>query len=142
LNKRFESDLSRAEFTSLPLTIILIVAFGALVAAGLPVLLAFSAVLAATGLNSIISHLVPTDVQTVTSVILMIGMAVGIDYSLFYIQREREERGSGRRHMRHSCVRLPRRGRRCSSRAPPSSSPWPACSSPATRSSRRSPSGR
>ena len=47
---------------SLPLTIaILIVAFGALVAAGLPVMLAFSAVLAATGLNSLVSHLVPTD---------------------------------------------------------------------------------
>jgi RND superfamily putative drug exporter len=98
LNKRFESDLTRAEFTSLPLTlVILLVAFGALVAAGLPVLLAFSAVLAAIGLNSLVSHVVPTDAQTVTSVILMVGMAVGIDYSLFYIQREREERRSGKR---------------------------------------------
>ena len=62
LDQRFASDMNRAELTSLPLTIgILIVAFGALVAAGLPVLLAFSAVLAATGLNSLVSHLVPTD---------------------------------------------------------------------------------
>jgi uncharacterized membrane protein YdfJ with MMPL/SSD domain len=97
MDHRFASDLSRAELTSLPLTlIILLLAFGALVAAGLPVLLAFSAVLAATGLNTLVSHLVPTDEQTVTSVILMIGMAVGIDYSLFYLQREREERRRGR----------------------------------------------
>ncbi len=97
LGKRMDSDMSRAELTSLPLTIaILLVAFGALVAAGLPVLLAFSAVLAATGANSLVSHLVPTDEQTLSAIILMIGMAVGIDYSLFYLRREREERHSGR----------------------------------------------
>ncbi len=97
LGKRMDSDLSRAEMTSLPLTIaILLVAFGALVAAGLPVLLAFSAVLAATGANSLVSHLVPTDEQTLSAIILMIGMAVGIDYSLFYLRREREERHRGR----------------------------------------------
>jgi RND superfamily putative drug exporter len=60
LEEAFNQDLSRAEFTSLPLTlIILLVAFGALVAAGLPVLLAVTAVVAATGLNTIISHAVP-----------------------------------------------------------------------------------
>jgi len=97
LGKRMDSDMSRAEMTSLPLTVaILVVAFGALIAAGLPVLLAFSAVLAATGVNSLVSHLVPTDVQTVSAIILMIGMAVGIDYSLFYLRREREERHAGR----------------------------------------------
>jgi uncharacterized membrane protein YdfJ with MMPL/SSD domain len=97
VSRRFESDMRRAEVTSLPLTIgILIVAFGALVAAGLPVLLAFSAVLAATGLNSLASHVVPTDQQTLSAIILMIGMAVGIDYSLFYLRRAREERHAGR----------------------------------------------
>ena len=96
LGKRFEHDMARAEYTSFPLTIaILLVAFGALVAAGLPVLLAFSAVLAATGLNSVVGHFVPTDKQTVSAVILMMGMAVGIDYSLFYLRREREERHGG-----------------------------------------------
>jgi uncharacterized membrane protein YdfJ with MMPL/SSD domain len=96
VNERFGSDMRRAEVTSLPLTIaILIVAFGALVAAGLPVLLAFSAVLAATGLNSLFSHIIPTDQQTLSAIILMIGMAVGIDYSLFYLRREREERRKG-----------------------------------------------
>jgi uncharacterized membrane protein YdfJ with MMPL/SSD domain len=96
VGRRFERDMSRAEYTSLPLTlIILLVAFGALVAAGLPVILAFSAVLAATGLNAVVSHLVPTDQQTLSAIILMLGMAVGIDYSLFYIRREREERRAG-----------------------------------------------
>ncbi len=97
VGQRFERDMRRAELTSLPLTVaILILAFGALVAAGLPVILAFSAVLAATGLNSLVSHLVPTDQQTLSAIILMIGMAVGIDYSLFYLRREREERHAGR----------------------------------------------
>jgi RND superfamily putative drug exporter len=96
LSKRFEGDMGRAEVTSLPLTIaILVVAFGALIAAGLPVILAFSAVLAATGLNALVSHILPTDQQTLSAIILMIGMAVGIDYSLFYLRREREERYAG-----------------------------------------------
>jgi len=97
VDKRFERDMGRAELTSFPLTIaILVVAFGALVAAGLPVLLAFSAVFFATGMNQLVSHLVPTDQQTLAAIILMIGMAVGIDYSLFYLRREREERQFGR----------------------------------------------
>jgi RND superfamily putative drug exporter len=97
LDQRFASDMHRAEVTSLPLTLaILLVAFGALVAAGLPVLLAFSAVFAATGLNALASHVIPTDQQTLSAIILMIGMAVGIDYSLFYLRREREERHAGR----------------------------------------------
>ena len=96
LDQRFAHDMGRAEVTSLPLTLgILLVAFGALVAAGLPVLLAFSAVLAATGLNSLLSHVLPTDQQTLGAIILMLGMAVGIDYSLFYLRREREERQRG-----------------------------------------------
>jgi RND superfamily putative drug exporter len=96
VNKRFASDMQRAEYTSVPLSlVILLAAFGALVAAGLPVLLALSAVLAATGVNALASHLVPTDAQTLRAIILMLGMAVGIDYSLFYIRREREERRAG-----------------------------------------------
>ena len=71
--------------------VILIIAFGALVAAGLPVLLAFSGVLATVGLSALASHLVAASSAT-QSVILLIGMAVGVDYSLFYLRREREER--------------------------------------------------
>jgi RND superfamily putative drug exporter len=88
-------DFRRAELTTVPLTIaILLVAFGALVAAGLPVLLAFSGVLATVGLAAAASHVFPASPDT-KSVILLVGMAVGVDYSLFYIRREREERANG-----------------------------------------------
>jgi RND superfamily putative drug exporter len=74
--------------------VILLVAFGAFVAAGVPLLLGFSAVLRAIGLSALISHAVPaTDITA--SVILLMGMAVGVDYALFYLRREREERAAG-----------------------------------------------
>jgi len=92
-------DFQRAEFLSLPVTFaILIVAFGALIAAGIPVLLALSSVAAALGLSTLASHLLPST-DTTSSVILLIGMAVGVDYSLFYLRREREERAKGRGHL-------------------------------------------
>ena len=95
LNEKSDSDLHKAEKLALPATlIVLLFAFGALVAAGLPVLLAFSGVLAAFGLSSLASHLLPASDAT-ASVILLVGMAVGVDYSLFYIKREREERARG-----------------------------------------------
>ena len=92
-------DFQRAEVLSLPVTLlILIIAFGALIAAGVPVLLALSSVIAAMGLSTLASHLVPAGDVT-SSVILLIGMAVGVDYSLFYVRREREERARGRGHV-------------------------------------------
>ncbi len=95
LNATIGKDFSRAETLSLPLTfLILLVAFGAFVAAGVPVLLAFSAVLASLGLSSLVSHVAHASGAT-SSVILLIGMAVGVDYSLFYVKREREERAAG-----------------------------------------------
>jgi uncharacterized membrane protein YdfJ with MMPL/SSD domain len=95
LNDTLNKDFKRAEYSSLPVTlVILIVAFGALVAAGLPVLLAFSGVLATIGLSALASHVVAAGDAT-QSVILLIGMAVGVDYSLFYLRREREERRRG-----------------------------------------------
>ena len=91
----YNDDFARAETLSVPLTlVVLLLAFGALVAAGIPVLLAFSAVLAAVGLNELVSHLVPA-ADAAKSVILLVGMAVGVDYSLFYLRREREERAAG-----------------------------------------------
>jgi RND superfamily putative drug exporter len=90
-------DFKKAEALTLPMTlVILLFAFGALVAAALPVLLAFSAVLASIGIYSLITHVLPGDFTTTQSVILLIGMAVGVDYSLFYLRREREERHVGR----------------------------------------------
>nr|WP_245665926.1 MMPL family transporter [Actinoplanes subtropicus] len=92
-------DFQKAEILSLPVTLaILILAFGALIAAGVPVLLALSSVAAAMGLSTLASHLVPAGNAT-GSVILLIGMAVGVDYSLFYVRREREERARGRGHV-------------------------------------------
>ena len=92
---RVGSDLSRAEKLSLPITFaILLLAFGAFVAAGIPVLLAISAVLASIGLDALSSH-VWHSADVSASVILLIGMAVGVDYSLFYVKREREERRRG-----------------------------------------------
>ncbi|HYH58636.1 MAG TPA: MMPL family transporter, partial [Thermoleophilaceae bacterium] len=91
----FMDDLHKAETLSLPATlVILLLAFGALVAAGLPVLLALSAVAATIGLVALPSQLLPIDDGT-ASVIVLIGMAVGVDYSLFYMRREREERAAG-----------------------------------------------
>jgi len=95
LNQTVGKDFSRAETLSIPITfLILLLAFGAFVAAGVPVLLAFSAVLASLGLSSLVSHVAHASDAT-SSVILLIGMAVGVDYSLFYVKREREERAAG-----------------------------------------------
>jgi uncharacterized membrane protein YdfJ with MMPL/SSD domain len=95
LSKAFEDDFKRAELTSLPITIlILIVAFGALVAASVPLLLAITAVAAAIGLIGPISQIWAVD-EAIGSVVLLIGLAVGVDYSMFYLRREREERAAG-----------------------------------------------
>jgi RND superfamily putative drug exporter len=96
IGTRIAADFHRAELTSLPVTlIILVIAFGALVAAGIPLLLGMTAVAAALGLTALFSHLLRVD-ESISSVILLIGLAVGVDYSLFYLRREREERRGGR----------------------------------------------
>jgi putative drug exporter of the RND superfamily len=95
LNKTIGKDFQKAERLSLPITfLILLFAFGAFVAAGVPVLLAFTAVLGSIGLLQITSHLTHASDAT-QSVMLLMGMAVGVDYSLFYLKREREERARG-----------------------------------------------
>jgi RND superfamily putative drug exporter len=99
IGEKIDSDFARAELTSVPVTLlILVVAFGALIAAGVPVLLGLSAVGAAIGLSTLASYLVPAQ-DTTNSVILLIGLAVGVDYSLFYLKREREERANGAAHL-------------------------------------------
>src|SRR3954452_2321416 len=96
LEDTFTSDLLHAETLSLPLTLlILILAFGTLVAALVPLLLGITAVVAAESLVAIPSQISPVD-SNLASVILLIGLAVGVDYSLFYLRREREERAAGR----------------------------------------------
>jgi multidrug efflux pump subunit AcrB len=96
LSKSFDDDFKKAEFLSLPITlVILIVAFGALVAAGLPLLLGLTAVMGTVGLLGPVSQIVPLD-ESISSVVLLIGLAVGVDYSMFYLRREMEERDAGR----------------------------------------------
>ena len=88
-------DFRKAEETSVPVTLILLlVVFGALIAAGIPLLLATTAVTSAISLLAIPSHWLPVG-QSTSEVVLILGMAVGIDYSLFYLRREREERARG-----------------------------------------------
>jgi uncharacterized membrane protein YdfJ with MMPL/SSD domain len=95
LSKLSSEGFARAEKLSVPITfLIMLLAFGAFVAAGIPVLLAFSAVLASSGIAAVASHLVHQPEAT-SSVMLLMGMAVGVDYSLFYLRREREERRLG-----------------------------------------------
>ena len=92
----YADDLEKAGQLSLPVTlIILVIAFGALVAAGIPLLLALTAVFATFGLVALSSHFLPMAMQA-PAVVLLIGLAVGVDYSMFYLRREREERAAGR----------------------------------------------
>jgi len=92
----FANDLSSAGVFSVPLTlVILVVAFGALIAAGIPLLLALTAVFATFGLMALASHVLPMAQET-SAVVLLVGLAVGVDYTMFYLRREREERAAGR----------------------------------------------
>jgi putative drug exporter of the RND superfamily len=94
-NSIISSDFRRAEVTSVPITLVLLLlVFGALIAAGIPLLLAGTAVTSAISLLAIPSRWLPVG-STTSSVVLLVGMAVGVDYSLFYLRREREERAAG-----------------------------------------------
>jgi RND superfamily putative drug exporter len=92
----FGDDLAQAGLLSLPVTlVVLVIAFGTLVAAGLPLLLALTAVFATFGLIAASSHLLPVASQA-PALVLLVGLAVGVDYSMFYLKRERQERAAGR----------------------------------------------
>ncbi|HXV58176.1 MAG TPA: MMPL family transporter [Gaiellaceae bacterium] len=92
----YGNDLAKAGLLSLPVTLaILVVAFGALVAAGIPLLLGLTAVIATFGLIALPSSLLPVADQAY-AMVLLIGLAVGVDYSMFYLKRERQERAAGR----------------------------------------------
>ncbi|MGB3444321.1 MAG: MMPL family transporter [Actinophytocola sp.] len=100
INDQVADDLLKAEMISVPVTlVIMLIAFGAIIAAGVPVLLAMSSVGAAFGLAALTSHFVPA-VESMSSMVVLMGMAVGVDYSLFYLKREREERRDGASHTR------------------------------------------
>ena len=94
-NRTVDRDLHRAELLSIPVTLlVLLFAFGALTAALVPVLLALSAVAAGLGLLGPLSQLFPVE-DSAKTVVLLIGMAVGVDYALFFVVRSRTERNRG-----------------------------------------------
>lgn len=95
-DEAFGDDFQQAELSAVPVALgILLIAFGALVAALLPVALALTAIMATMGLMGVVSHLQPMG-NSASSVMLLVGLAVGVDYCLFYLRREREERAAGR----------------------------------------------
>ena len=90
-----DDDLQRVELLAIPVTLlVLLLAFGSLVAALVPVLLGLTAVAAGIGLLGPLSQIFPVE-DSATTVILLIGLAVGVDYALFYVIRSREERRRG-----------------------------------------------
>ncbi|MFE9825104.1 MMPL family transporter [Streptomyces sp. NPDC005791] len=92
VNDQRGEDLALSERISLPVTVItLLVVFGSVIMAGVPLLLALSSIAAAIGLSMVASHVLP-DAGVGMNLILLIGLAVGVDYTLFYLKREREER--------------------------------------------------
>ena len=96
LDKEIQGGLGKAGLISIPLTIlILMIVLGSLVGAMIPLLVALSAIAATTGLLALSSQAIPAS-DSIMEVILLIGLAVGVDYSLFYMRREREERRAGR----------------------------------------------
>ena len=90
-----DSDQTKSEMFSYPATlIILLVAFGALVAAGVPLLLGATAVVGTIGLLGPVSQLHALS-DVVAQVVILVGLAVGVDYAMFYLRREMEERDKG-----------------------------------------------
>ena len=91
-----ETDLRRAEGIGVPIAlVILLLVFGAVVAAGLPVVLSLVAITAAIALTALVGRTFSVSVFAI-NMISMMGLATGIDYSLFIISRFREERAKGR----------------------------------------------
>ena len=120
LDKVIQGGLAKAGMISIPLTIIvLMLVLGSLTAAMIPLLVALTSIAATSGLIAIASQVVPADVD-IMEVILLVGLAVGVDYSLFYMRREREERAAGRSEGAALAAAAPPLVGRSSSRASPS----------------------
>ncbi|HEX6031162.1 MAG TPA: MMPL family transporter [Tepidiformaceae bacterium] len=95
-NETAEKDLAAAEKVGLPVALLVLVfVFGAAVAAGVPVVLGVLGILLSVGITAIISQLLGGVDSSTTNMISMIGLAVGIDYTLFIVERFREERRNG-----------------------------------------------
>jgi RND superfamily putative drug exporter len=89
------NDLVRSEVIGLPAALlVLIVVFGALVAAGLPIVLSVVSMVAAIGLTLLLGRVTSMSIYAL-NMISMFGLAVGVDYALFIVDRFREERRAG-----------------------------------------------
>ena len=96
INEVISGDLDGSLRISLPASfLILLLAFGALVAAIVPLLLAVTALLAAFGALGIYSQAISPVSPYATQLVVLIGLAVAVDYSLFMITRFRSERRAG-----------------------------------------------
>jgi RND superfamily putative drug exporter len=96
IDEGINGGIAQAGLVSIPLTVaILMIVMGSLVAALIPLLLGLTAVIATTGPLALSSQLVATD-SSIMEVVLLVGLAVGVDYALFYMKRERQERAAGR----------------------------------------------
>jgi uncharacterized membrane protein YdfJ with MMPL/SSD domain len=96
MNEIVEEDFGQATILNLPITfVILILAFGAVVAAVVPLALALAAIVLAMAVLAVISQTYALD-QAYSEIVLLMGLATGIDYSLFVISRYRNERRAGR----------------------------------------------
>src|SRR5206468_2436802 len=90
-----QHDLETGESIGIPIAlIVLVIVFGALLAAGVPLVLGILAIVGAVGLSALVGHISQLSFF-ITNVITMMGLAVGIDYSLFIVSRYREERAKG-----------------------------------------------
>ena len=91
-----EETMAQGEMIGIAVALlILLVVFGAVVAASLPVVLALLSIFVAVGATALVSNVIEMS-EFIVFIITMIGLAVGIDYSLFIVQRFREERSHGR----------------------------------------------
>ena len=95
-NDMNEEALHKAELLSgIPTLILLVIAFGALLAAGIPLVLALAGIAVGFAALHLLSLGMPVSVWSM-NFSMMIGLAVGIDYSLFIVSRYREERAEGK----------------------------------------------
>ena len=95
IGEQAQKDLETGESIGIPIAlVVLVIVFGALVAAGIPLLLGILAIVVAVGLSALLGQAFQLSFF-ITNVITMMGLAVGIDYSLFIVSRYREERNRG-----------------------------------------------
>jgi putative drug exporter of the RND superfamily len=95
ITSELEKTLKQGELIGIAVAlVVLIIVFGAVVAAGVPIIVALLSIFVAIGATALVSNAVEMS-EFVVFIITMIGLAVGIDYSLFIVQRYREERAHG-----------------------------------------------